>query len=109
MIPVTYHLDFSPALSPEPLEKQGRGFQWLQWDGGVQAHQLPEVQRMPLESLCLSVKTCLPHVASIQLALARLLSPPTEQAVAAAVRSLTVGGIPGIFVLLRRAVPPVSV
>ena len=46
---------------------------------------------MPLESLCLSVKVCLPHIASIQQALARLLSPPTAQAVAAAVHSLTVG------------------
>lgn len=64
--------------------------QLLRCMGGVQAHQLPEVLRMPLESLCLSVKTCLPHMASIQHALARLLSPPTEQAVAAAVKSLMV-------------------
>ena len=76
----------------------------LEWVRGVQAHQLPEVQRMPLESLCLSVKTCLAHVASIQLALARLLSPPTGQAVTAAVKSLTVRGIPGIPLLQQQAV-----
>lgn len=45
---------------------------------------------MPLESLILSVKACLPHIASLQEALARLLSPPTQQAVAAAVQSLKV-------------------
>ena len=56
----------------------------------VQAQQLPEVLRMPLESLCLSMKVCLPHIPSMQEALARLLSPPTEQAVAAAVQSLKV-------------------
>ena len=56
----------------------------------AQAQQLPEVLRMPLESLCLSVKVCLPHIPSVQEALARLLSPPTEQAVAAAVQSLKV-------------------
>lgn len=59
---------------------------------GVQEQQQPEVLRMPLESLCLSVKVCLPHIAALQEALARLLSPPTEQAVAAAVRSLKVAG-----------------
>ena len=56
----------------------------------VQAHQLPEVLRRPLESLCLSVKVCLPHISSLQEVLARLLSPPTEQAVAASVQSLKV-------------------
>ena len=45
---------------------------------------------MPLESLCLSVKVCLPHSASIQQALGRLLSPPAERAIAAAVHSLKV-------------------
>ena len=78
--------------------------QLLRRMGGVQAHQLPEVLRMPLESLCLSVKTCLPHVASIQQALARLLSPPTEQAVAAAVKSLTVRRCQ-YMVLQPRSVP----
>ena len=74
----------------------------------MQAHQLPEVQRMPLESLCLSVKTCLPHVASIQLALARLLSPPTEQAVTAAVKSLTVRGISSFPILQQHQAVLVS-
>ena len=53
---------------------------------------------MPLESLCLSVKVCLPHSASIQQALSRLLSPPAERAIAAAVQSLKVCTTSRVFV-----------
>ena len=54
---------------------------------------------MPLESLCLSVKVCLPHSASIQQALSRLLSPPAERAIAAAVQSLKVCTVSHVSVL----------
>lgn len=53
---------------------------------------------MPLESLCLSVKVCLPHSASIQQALSRLLSPPAERAITAAIQSLKVCTVSHVFV-----------
>ena len=58
---------------------------------------------MPLESLCLSVKVCLPHSASIQQALSRLLSPPAERAIAAAVQSLKVCTVLQVLILKRTA------
>ena len=69
----------------------------------MQAQQTAEVLRMPLQSLCLSVKVCLPHSASIQQALSRLLSPPAEQAIAAAVQSLKVCTM--LHVSLREDLP----
>ncbi|CAL8471800.1 g11342 [Coccomyxa elongata] len=54
-----------------------------------QAQQLPEVLRMPLESLCLSVKAALRSAQRLQYTLGRLISPPQPDAIAAAVTALT--------------------
>ena len=48
--------------------------------------------RIPLESLCLSVKAALPGGEPLQACLARLISPPAPEAVDAAVRALTALG-----------------
>ena len=57
------------------------------WD--VQAHQAPEVLRVPLQQLCLTMRANLPSSVSVPRALARLLTPPPDPAVAAALHSLT--------------------
>ena len=54
----------------------------------LQEYQAPEVLRVPLEQLCLTVKATLPGAPPIQETLARLLTPPNPSAIAAAVATL---------------------
>lgn len=49
--------------------------------------QLPEIQRVPLEQLCLRIKI-LGFADNIQLVLNKLVEPPEQKAVAAAIDSL---------------------
>lgn len=55
---------------------------------GVQAQQAPEVLRVPLQQLCLTVKAAAAPGTRLEATLARLLTPPQPSAVAAAVAAL---------------------
>lgn len=81
----------SSSKAASALEQMGKDASNAETCCGVavQAQQQPEVLRMPLESLCLSVKAALPGAQRLQTALGRLISPPQPDAVAAAVASLT--------------------
>lgn len=54
----------------------------------MQAYQAPEVLRVPLHQLCLTLRATLPPSIALPEALAGLLTPPPAQAVAGAVDSL---------------------
>ncbi|KAK9809193.1 hypothetical protein WJX72_011126 [[Myrmecia] bisecta] len=54
----------------------------------MEPQQAPEVMRVPLEALCLTVKAALGSSMQLQTTLGRLLTPPEDTAVAAAVAAL---------------------
>lgn len=54
----------------------------------LQTHQAPEVLRVPLHQLCLTLRAALPSFPSVAEAMDGLLTPPSSDAVGTAVRSL---------------------
>lgn len=58
-----------------------------QW-GCLLEHQIPEMLRSPLESLCLQVKSVLGASCTVASILARALSPPPEESVTGAMNLL---------------------
>lgn len=77
---------------------------WGGW-GGVQRQQAPELLRVPLEAVVLTVKATFGDGAPADDVLCRALTPPKETAVAAAVTALKVP-LPSPRSLLR--CPPLS-
>lgn len=70
-------------------EVRGKKQAWAEGlHDSVQDHQAPEVQRVALHQLCLTVKAILPNKGSLHSTLSLLVSPPKAEAVEVAVEDL---------------------